>query len=109
MSNTYTTAHALHRALDRLLVANVAARDAILATVNGEALVREGLQAMVAYERLRDHVRLAGPTEALASALYAANWTHDAPQEPWDSVTSHTREHWRGLAQAVIFSGLVTL
>lgn len=96
--NTYTVAHAMHRALDRLLVDG-----------RTDAGTRAfGLKAMVDYERLREHVRLQGPTDALAAVLYRAAWTHDAPQEPWAEATTHTREHWRKLAQAILFSGIVT-
>lgn len=106
MSNTYTTAHALHRALDRLLVGHVASREAIARTAAGERLIAEGLTALVEYERLREHARLRGPTDALGLVLWRAAGGESVG--PWEEVPAATREHWRGLAQAVLFSGLVT-
>lgn len=93
--NTYTVAHAMHRALDRLLIAK---RD--------DAATRAyGLEAMVQYERLREHARLLGPTDALARVLWAAERSRNVE---WAEVAPEEREHWRKMAQAVLFSGLVT-
>lgn len=93
--NTWTVAHAMHRALDRLLVAE-----------KNDALARaEGLKAMVDYERLREHARLLGPTDALARVLWGAERSRSVE---WAEVPPEEREHWRKLAQAVLFSGIVT-
>lgn len=95
--NTWTVAHAMHRALDRLLVAGRA-----------DAATRaEGLKAMVDYERLREHARLLGPTDALARVLWEADGGRSRNVE-WSEAPAEVREKWRALAQAVLFSGIVT-
>lgn len=94
--NTYTVAHAMHRALDRLLVAER----------NDAATRAFGLKAMVDYERLREHARLHGPTDALARVLHQAAERSRCVE--WAEVPPEERDYWRGMAQAVLFSGIVT-